>query len=298
MRKGTVINATKGKKNNYRELFNHYLRTGEKLDGLTTDSEGVIIKEEEFVNDTYEPTESLEKLVSVKKVKTAKGTHYEPDFKGVEAMKTVEELAESPTYKGVGFKDIQYEVKTYREAIVGSKELAEDMENFDVYVYRIAKEKATVTKNVKILEAIKNNLEIKTVEISTVADFITPNIANKYRKGFVLSETAYNKIARLTDSEGRFLLHNDLTQPVATTILGKNVVVYPDDEIGAETALYGDLKQAIILFDRKDITVKWEAFLHYGKVVQPVVRFDVQVVNPDAVVKLDIAGLEEELPQE
>lgn len=290
-----VRQVNKGNGKSYRELFNVYLQKREVAEGLTTDSEGVILKPEEIMGSDYERTEALDSLVNVVPVRTKSGKHYEPDLSGASAMKTVEELAKSPEKSGIGYVEVDFDVETYREAYRNSNELKDDMPDFDKYIVELTDEVVRLTKNKAILDAINNNEEVETKVYTTVADFVTPGIKSKYRKGFVISETKYNQIARLKDSEGRFLLHNDLTQPVGKTILGYPVVVREDEEIGADTAIFGDLKSAVTFFDRQAVTVKWVEHQYWGTVLQPVLRFDVKVVKPEAIIKIDF-NLEEDTP--
>lgn len=286
-----------GNKNNYREAFREYIRSGEVMEGLKTDSEGVILKQEEIMGDDYERTEALDELVNVVPVVSKSGKHYQPDLSGASAMKTVEELVKSPENSGIGYIETDYSVVTYREAYKNSKELSDDMPEFDKYVVELTDEVVRLTKNKAILDAINDDTKIETKNFNTVADFITPGIKAQHRKGYVLSESKYHELARLTDSEGRFLLHNDLTKGVSPTIAGLPVVVKPDAEIGAETAIFGDLKAAVTFFDRQEVVVTWIEHQYWGKVLQPVLRFDVKVVKPEAIIKLtfntDVEDLDE-----
>lgn len=294
--KGKLVRqVNKGNEKSYRELFNNYLQKREVAEGLATGSEGVILKQEEIMGSDYERTESLISLVNVVPVNTKSGKHYEPDLSGATAMKTVEELAKSPENSGIGYNEIDYNVETYREAYRHSNELKDDMPEFDKYVVELTDEVVRLTQNKFILDAVNADEDIETKTFTTVADFATPGVKTKYRKAYIVSESKYNQIARLKDSEGRFLLHNDLTQPMGKTILGYPVIVKEDDEIGADTAIFGDLKQAVTFFDRQEVSVKWVEHQYWGTVLQPVIRFDVKVVKPEAIVKINF-DLGEETP--
>lgn len=281
----------------YRENFQKFLKEKIIPRGLTTEDGGVILQTEDTYDFETEDKTDLTQLVQTVNVSTGEGVHYEADYSSAPVMATVEELAESPEIGEMVFQKLRWEIKTLRAAIPGSNEASEDIEGFDVFVHKYAAEVARKTKNREILKAINDSEDIETKVVTDIADLITPGIPSQHRVGFTLSETQYNKLARLKDSEGRYYLHNDLTQPVSETILGKPVVVLPDEEIGAETAIYGDLKASVVLFSRKEITMEWEHHIRYGRVLQPVIRLDVKVMKPDAIVKLDIQ-LEDEVVDE
>lgn len=281
----------------YRENFQKFLKEKVIPRGLTTEDGGVILQTEDTYDFETEDKTDLTQLVTIENVSTGEGVHYEADYSSAPVMATVEELAESPEIGEMPFQKIRWEIKTLRAAIPGSNEASEDIEGFDVFVHKYASEVARKTKNREILKAINDSEDIETKVVTDIADFVTPGIPSKHRVGFTISESMYNKLARLKDSEGRYYLHNDLTKAPTDTLLGKPAVVLPDEEIGAETAIYGDLKAAVVLFSRKEITMEWEHHIRYGRVLQPVIRLDVKVMKPDAIVKLDIQ-LEDEVVDE
>lgn len=272
-------------------LENHVMkRSSIHVEGVKSDSEGVYVPEGLLGNvaDLRNDAETLSRFVNVRTVKEPTGTARILNASEPVILPTVAELQKSPEIGVVKFDEVDYKLATRRAYLPVSEETLQDAEGIKEQISEVLKRALVDTENDEILTKVKEDEGIKTVTLEKANDFIGIGLRKKYQKQFIMSTSFYNKVARMEDNEGRSVLHSDLTKPLAQAILGKPVLVLDDEVVGEDFALYGDLGSAVALFHKGRIQSRWVDHLHYGQCFQPVIRLDVKVINPDAVVKLSI----------
>ena len=281
------------KRNKEREDFRHYLISGEKR-ALTTESTEIIVPEDiktEVLDLRVNDLTSLDQLVTVKKVSTGRGTQpvlaTENDGKPLEI---VEELAENPELALVPFTDIDFNIKTRRGYVKISREALDDAIGAEQMIVDLLNQKEVNTRNHLILEALKGLTEKSVTNADALKTLINTGVPGKFKKSIVMSQTAYNSIDLLKDGNGRYLFQDAITSASGKTLLGLPVYVFDDALIGKDTMYIGDMKSAVVLFDRSQYRAKWTDYMHYGECLMIAVRLDCKLINKNAVVKVKFGG--------
>lgn len=285
---GTVIKAA-----NAQEDFRHFLMTGEKRAGVTTADEAVLVPEEfsNTIEDFTEDLESLDKFVTIKNVTTPIGKFpVRTDETKKAGLPTVAELEESPELGLRKLGDQQYEIKTHRGLIKASWEALDDGVEVEKIIAEELAEEIVATKNKKILDALATLQTVDVANIDGLKTILNVTLKSRYAKQIIVSNDVYDKMDQMKDNQGRYLLQEAITSASGYKFLGKDVVVLDQDLIGKNTMYVGSLKDAVILFMRKQLLVNYEVWNQYGKVFSPIIRLDARIKNPKAVIKVNFTG--------
>lgn len=289
--------------------FEKYLQ-GEKRDinggSLKTDS-GFVVIPEEIVTDILKLKEfefNLDQFVTVKKVSNGTGKYPVVRQSAVAALPVVEELAENPELAVKPFFELAYDIKTHRGYFRISREAIEDSKinvlgELKVWLARTI----AATRNAAIIDVLKNGgpgedgqttkLVAETVtDVDGIKDAINLNIQPNYEHNVaIVSQTAFAALDKMKDKNGNYLMQADIKEATAKRLLGAKVVVLPDEmlgEDGANTVIVGNLKDAIVLFDRSQYQAQWTDYMHFGECLMVAVRQDARLLDHKAAVVLTL----------
>ncbi|MCU7557261.1 phage major capsid protein [Macrococcus capreoli] len=269
--------------------YRHFLITGEKRAGIKTTDAGILVPPEVVtsIEKFTEDLDSLEDLVTVKNVTHLSGTYpVRNDDTALAPLPTVAELEESPELGLRKLGNQEYKIETHRGLIKASWESLDDGVEVESIINEEVAEAIVATKNKKILDALAP-LEAKSVTtLDGLKTIINTGIKKRYKKQIVLSDDVYDIIDKMKDSQGNYLLQPSITSESGTKLFGLDVKLYDKELIGTNTMYIGSLKDAAILFKRKELYVNYEIWNQYGKVFTPIIRIDAHVKNPKAVVKV------------
>lgn len=294
--------------------FKRYIETRADIQGgsLKTDS-GFVVIPEEIVTDILKLKEvefNLDQYVTVKKVKNGSGKFPVVRQSSVAALPVVEELAENPELAVKPFFQLAYDIKTHRGYFRISREAIEDSQ-IDVLgeLKQWLARTIAATRNAAIIDLIKNGgpgeegentrIPSETVTGTTskevvdgLKDAINKHVIPNYEHNVaIVSQTAFNTIDKLADREDRYLLQPDVKEATAQRLLGGKVVILPDEmlgENGANTLIFGNLKDAITLFDRSQYQAAWTDYMHFGECLMVAVRQDARLLDHKAAVVVDL----------
>nr|WP_204200866.1 phage major capsid protein [Mammaliicoccus sciuri] len=302
--------------------FKHYIETRADIPGgsLKTDS-GFVVIPEEIVTDILKLKEvefNLDQYVTVKKVENGSGKYPVVRQSQVAALPEVEELAENPELAVKPFFQLAYDIKTHRGYFRISREAIEDSK-VDVLgeLKQWMARTIAATRNQAIINVIKNggpgedgeNTKIASEEVTgatsketidglkdAINKYIIPNYEHNVA---IVSQTGFNTLDKLADKEDRYLIQPDIKETSAKRLLGAKVVVLPDEmlgEKGSNTLIFGNLKDAITLFDRSQYQAAWTDYMHFGECLMVAVRQDVRLLDHKAAVVIDLNGGSTETP--
>lgn len=302
--------------------FKHYIETRADIPGgsLKTDS-GFVVIPEEIVTDILKLKEvefNLDQYVTVKKVENGSGKYPVVRQSQVAALPEVEELAENPELAVKPFFQLAYDIKTHRGYFRISREAIEDSK-IDVLgeLKQWMARTIAATRNQAIINVIKNggpgedgeNTKIASEEVTGATsketidglkDAINKHIIPNYEHNVaIVSQTGFNTLDKLADKEDRYLIQPDIKETSAKRLLGAKVVVLPDEmlgEKGSNTLIFGNLKDAITLFDRSQYQAAWTDYMHFGECLMVAVRQDVRLLDHKAAVVIDLNGGSTETP--
>lgn len=296
--------------------FKNYIETRADIPGgsLKTDS-GFVVIPEEIVTDILKLKEvefNLDQYVTVKSVQNASGKYPVVRQSQVAALPEVEELAENPELAVKPFFQLAYDIKTHRGYFRISREAIEDSK-VDVLgeLKQWMARTIAATRNQAIINVIKNggpgedgentkipnevvNGSTSKETIDGLKDAINKHIIPNYEHNVaIVSQTGFNTLDKLADKEDRYLIQPDIKETSAKRLLGAKVVVLPDEtlgEKGSNTLIFGNLKDAITLFDRSQYQAAWTDYMHFGECLMVAVRQDVRLLDHKAAVVIDLNG--------
>lgn len=296
--------------------FKQYLETRADIPGgsLKTDA-GFVVVPEEIVYDILKLKEvefNLDQYVTVKKVQYGSGKYPVVRQSQVAALPEVDELEENPELAVKPFFQLAYDIKTHRGYFRISREAIEDAK-VDVLgeLKQWMARTIAATRNQAIIKVLKNggpgedgeNTRIpkETVTgasskdiVDGLKDAINKHIIPNYENNVaIVSQTAFNTIDKLADKEDRYLIQQDVKEASQKRLLGAKVVVLPDEMIGdkdGNTLIFGNLKDAITLFDRSQYQAAWSDYMHYGECLMVAVRQDCRLLDHKAAVVVEIGS--------
>lgn len=260
--------------------FIHFLRSGEKRDNVTSVEADVIIPKDIVTQPVKLPETvvDLKQYTNVVKVPTAQGSY--PILESATTkMIPVAELAKNPELARPTFLDVDYKVETYRGQIAISEESLQDSTPDLANI--VAENNARIglnTTNHAIAEVLKT-FEAKTIDgTDGVKDILNVDIDPAYNITIVASQSFFNKLDKLKDEQGQYILQNDITSPSGKSLFGRKVEVISDALLGAPgeaKAFIGDISQAVLFADRAQASVRWIDNELYGQLLAISQRFDV-----------------------
>ncbi|GGB56810.1 phage capsid protein [Lentibacillus populi] len=300
--------------NEQREAFQKYLETRE-IDGgaLKTDS-GFVVVPEQIVTEIMKLKEkefNLDQYVTVKSVGYGSGKYPVVRQSEVAALPEVAELEENPKLAVKPFYNLGYDIKTYRGYFLVSREAIEDaaVNVLSELMTWMARTIAS-TRNAAIVKAIKSGTpgeEGKKLKLATITaegidgikDAINLNLKPNYEHNVaIVSQTAFAELDKLKDNQGNYLLQSDVKEPTQKRLLGAAVVVLPDEMLGEKsdkTIIIGNLKDAIVLFDRSQYQAAWTNYMQYGESLMVAVRQDVRILDEKSAIIINFGKEEEEV---
>lgn len=260
--------------------------------------------------------DNLEQYVNVEGVTTKSGSrNIEVDADST-PFDNVDEEADFPEMDEPIFKKISYAIKKKGGILKITAELFEDTAvNIMAYINKWIAKKTKATRNAMILKVINAMTKDKEVAISNIDSIkdvfnvkLDPAIATS--SVVITNQNGYNYLDKLKDSDGKYILQPNPTQPTQIMLFGKHPIIKVSNKVvktseiksgetitGYKHPVYmGDLKEAVTLFDRNVITIDmndkaaglWEKDMTGIKVRD---RFDVQPVDEAAVVKGEITEI-------
>ncbi|WP_336877619.1 phage major capsid protein [Staphylococcus nepalensis] len=295
--------------------FKEYIETRADIPGgsLKTNS-GFVVIPEEIVNDILKLKEvefNLDQYVTVKSVDNGMGRYPVVRQSEVAALPIVDELDENPELAVRPFFQLAYDIKTHRGYFRISREAIEDAK-VDVLgeLKQWMARTIAATRNAAIINVLKNggpgedgdNTRIpqETVSGATskdkvdgLKDVINKHIIPNYENNVaIVSQTGFNTLDKLADKEDRYLIQPDVKEASQKRLLGAKVVVLPDEMLGdkgANTLIFGNLKDAITLFQRSQYEADWTDYMHFGECLMVALRQDCRLLDHKAAVVVDLS---------
>lgn len=294
-----------------RDAINAYIRSkGEQTNGVTFQGKEVVIPGTMLREDTntskvtstnaepvipvavsYNPQRELETVVDLKqftnvfKATTASGSY--PVLKNTkDKLSSPEELQKNPDLAEPDFNEVDWKVKTYRGAIPLSQEAIDDaLVDLINIVNENAQRQKLNTTNGAVADVLKTFAAKTTTTLDDLKKINNVELDAAYQRSLVASQSYYNWLDTLKDSNGRYLMQDSIISPTGKVFLGMPVFVVNDTTLGTEGeghAFIGDINRAVIFADRSDITVRWVDSNVYGQYLQVATRFDVSKADENA----------------
>lgn len=241
---------------------------------------------------------SLQEYVTVESVSTTSGSRVYEKWSDITALANLEDETTSiADIDAPKLALIKYAIKRYAGMLTATNSLLKDTaENILAWLNSWVAKKVVVTRNKAILEKIA-----ALPSAPTIAKF--DDIKNLALKGvdpairstsfFMTNTSGLATLAKVKNAMGDYLLQRDPTQPERYLLEGKQVVEIADrwltDNAGAHPLYFGDLKQAVTLFDREYMSIEsssvaGDAFGLDQTKIRVIDRFDVVTTDSEAFV--------------
>ncbi|MBT2818493.1 phage major capsid protein [Staphylococcus coagulans] len=302
-----VIPETKVTSQEVRD-FTAYLESRDqdiKGGSLKTDS-GFVVIPEEIVTDILKLKEvefNLDKYVTIKKVNNGSGKYPVVRQSEVAALPEVEELAENPELAVKPFFELAYDIKTRRGYFRISREAIEDskinvLQELKLWLARTI----AATRNKAIIDVIQKGgpgekggqTKLETIPatgIDGLKDAVNLHIKPNYEHNVaIVSQTMFAKLDKMKDKNGNYLIQPDVKEKSQQRLLGAKIEILPDEmlgEKGNEKLIFGNLKDALVLFDRSQYQASWTDYMHFGECLMVAVRQDVRILDYKAAIVID-----------
>lgn len=248
---------------------------------------------------------ALEQFVTTERVGTLTGTRVLEKNEDMVPFANLAEWGEIAEIDAPKFAPVSYDIKAYAGILPIPNTLLQDTDqNLLAYVAKWIAKKSIFTRNFHILAALKTLSSVVLADIDAIkAAFnvtLDPSIAMNSQ--VLTNQDGFNFLDQLKDIDGRYVLQPDPLNATQKLMFGKPVIIVPNKSLPSDTdgntaPIYlGDLKEAIILFDRgvyeiKTTDVGGKSFTRNTTDMRVIDRFDVGKWDEAAVIAgtLDIA---------
>ena len=248
--------------------------------------------------------DSLQEYVNVEQVSTAQGSRVYEKWADITA------LSEIGTENGsIGdntdpkLTTIKYLIKRYAGITTVTNSLLKDTaENIIAWLSSWIAKKVVVTRNTKIIDAIgklpKNPTLTKWDDIIDLEAKVDPAI--KPTSMFLTNTSGFTALKKVKNAMGDYLMERDVKSPTGYSIDGFPVKEVADrwlpDKSSAHPLYFGDLKQAVTLFDRENMSllatnIGAGAFETDTTKIRVIDRFDVATVDGEAFVAASFTAI-------
>jgi len=267
--KSIFFKALRGKKLSESEMsvmegFKAALSEGTGQDG------GYIVPEDitTAINELKNTVDNLEQYVTVEPVRTNKGARTLEKRADATPFAPLSEYGNPNAMAEIAspqFDRISYEIEDYAGFLPVPNDLLNDTDQaLEEYLKRWIAKKSKATRNSLILAVL--NAMTKTVIEGDVVDGIKKTVNVTLDPAFsavaniFTNQDGFNYLDTLKDANGKYLLEDDITSPSGKAIKGRPVVVLSNKTIattaeGLAPFIIGDLKEAIILWDREQMSI-------------------------------------------
>ena len=241
---------------------------------------------------------SLQEYVTVESVSTTAGSRVYEKWSDITALANLE--SEDTTIADIDAPKlalIKYAIKRYAGMLTATNSLLKDTaENILAWLNQWVAKKVVVTRNKAILEKIAALPSKPTIaKFDDIKDLALKGVDPAIRSTsfFMTNTSGLATLAKVKNAMGDYLLQRDPTQPERYLLEGKQVIEIADrwlaDNAGAHPLYFGDLKQAVTLFDREHMSIEasnvaGDAFSLDQTKIRVIDRFDVVTTDQEAFV--------------
>ncbi|MGH0790752.1 phage major capsid protein [Bacillus cereus] len=218
------------------------------------------------INQLKQTTDSLEQYVNVQPVSTNKGARTLEKRAASTPFAPLSEYGKPNAMQEIAspeFDRLSYVIEDYAGFLPVPNDLLDDTDQaLESYLRQWIAKKSIATRNYLILQEINKLTKVDLKDynglkktLNVTLDPIFAAAANIFT-----NQDGFNYLDQLEDKNGRPLLQPDPTNPTRKLFAGKPVIVLSNktiatDKDGKAPFIVGDLKEAVILWDRKQLSI-------------------------------------------
>ena len=242
--------------------------------------------------------DSLQEYVNVEHVSTAQGSRVYEKWSNITALAAIDdEDGQIQANDDPQLTTVKYLIKRYAGITTVTNSLLKDTaENIIAWLSSWIAKKVVVTRNTKIIEAIDKPTKTSLKKWDDIIDLeakVDPAI--KPTSMFLTNTSGFTALKKVKNAMGDYLMERDVKSPTGYSIDGFPVKEVADrwlpdnSSTKAHPLYFGDLKQAVTLFDRENMSllatnIGAGAFEYDTTKIRVIDRFDVQTVDGEAFV--------------
>lgn len=248
--------------------------------------------------------DSLQEYVNVESVTTVSGSRVYEKWADITALAEIDtEGAKIGDNDDPQLTTVKYLIKRYAGITTITNSLLKDTaENIIAWLSSWIAKKVVVTRNTKIIAAIDKLPTKPTLakwdDIIDLEAKVDPAI--KPTSMFLTNTSGFTALKKVKDAMGNYLMERDVKSPTGYSIDGFPVKEVADrwlpNKSTARPLYFGDLKQAVTLFDRENMSllatnIGAGAFETDTTKIRVIDRFDVQTVDGEAFVPASFTAI-------
>lgn len=248
--------------------------------------------------------DSLQEYVNVEHVSTSKGSRVYEKWSDITVLTEIdEEGAKIGDNTDPQLTTIKYLIKRYAGITTVTNSLLKDTaENIIAWLSNWIAKKVVVTRNTKIIAAIEKLPTKPTLakwdDIIDLEAKVDPAI--KPTSMFLTNTSGFTALKKVKNAMGDYLMERDVKSPTGYSIDGFPVKEVADrwlpNKSTARPLYFGDLKQAVTLFDRENMSllatnIGAGAFETDTTKIRVIDRFDVVTVDSEAFVPASFTAI-------
>lgn len=248
--------------------------------------------------------DSLQEYVNVERVSTSKGSRVYEKWSDITALSEIdEEGAKIGDNNDPQLTTIKYLIKRYAGITTVTNSLLKDTaENIIAWLSNWIAKKVVVTRNTKIIAAIDTLPTKPTLakwdDIIDLEAKVDPAI--KPTSMFLTNTSGFTALKKVKNAMGDYLMERDVKSPTGYSIDGFPVKEVADrwlpNKTTARPLYFGDLKQAVTLFDRENMSllatnIGAGAFETDTTKIRVIDRFDVRTVDNEAFIPASFTAI-------
>lgn len=248
--------------------------------------------------------DSLQEYVNVEQVSTAQGSRVYEKWANITALSEIDtEGGSIGDNTDPQLTTVKYLIKRYAGITTVTNSLLKDTaENIIAWLSGWIAKKVVVTRNTKIIAAIEKLPTKPTLkkwdDIIDLEAKVDPAI--KPTSIFLTNTSGFTALKKVKNAMGDYLMERDVKSPTGYSIDGFPVKEVADrwlpDKASAHPLYFGDLKQAVTLFDRENMSllatnIGAGAFETDTTKIRVIDRFDVQTVDGEAFVPASFTAI-------
>ena len=248
--------------------------------------------------------DSLQEYVNVEHVSTSKGSRVYEKWSDITALAEIDDEDGSiGANTDPQLTTIKYLIKRYAGITTVTNSLLKDTaENIIAWLSNWIAKKVVVTRNTKIIAAIEKLPTKPTLakwdDIIDLEAKVDPAI--KPTSMFLTNTSGFSALKKVKNAMGDYLMERDVKSPTGYSIDGFPVKEVADrwlpNKSSARPLYFGDLKQAVTLFDRENMSllatnIGAGAFETDTTKIRVIDRFDVATVDGEAFVPASFTAI-------
>jgi HK97 family phage major capsid protein len=234
-----------------------------------TNADGGYIVPEDIstrINELKQTVDNLEQYVTVEPVSTNKGQRTLEVRADSTPFAKMDELGNPTAMADMGnpqFSRVPFAIEDFAGFMPISNDLLNDTDqNLMSYIERWIAKKSKATRNSLILAQLNSLAKTAFADYKAIKTALNVTLDPAHAQNAVVmtNQDGFNYLDQLEDADNRPLLQPDPTSPTRKLLFGKPVVVLSNktiatDGTGLAPVIVGDLKEAVVLFDRQQISI-------------------------------------------